>query len=73
MKKQKFNIAIVGLGNIGINLYKHLILNKKSIRKKTNVDLNIKYVSAKNVFKKRRFKIPKKKWLKNFFEASKKR
>ena len=72
MKKQKFNIAIVGLGNIGINLYKHLILNKKSIRKKTNVDLNIKYVSAKNVFKKRRFKIPKKKWLKNFFEASKK-
>ena len=44
MKKNKFNIAVVGLGNIGINLYKHLIQNKQSIKKKTNVELNIKYV-----------------------------
>ena len=34
MKKNKFNIAIVGLGNIGINLYKHLSKNKKNIKKK---------------------------------------
>ena len=33
MKKNKYNIAIVGLGNIGLNLYKHLIQNKKSIKK----------------------------------------
>ena len=37
MKKKKiFNIAIVGLGNIGSNLYKHLVKNRESIRKKTN-------------------------------------
>ena len=71
MKKNKFNIAIVGLGNIGINLYQHLLKNKLSIKKKTNVDLNIKYVSAKNKTKKRKIKIPKNKWLKNYFEASK--
>ena len=49
MKKNKYNIAIVGLGNIGLNLYKHLIQNKKSIKKKTNSDLNIKYVFGANL------------------------
>ena len=66
MKKNKFNIAIVGLGNIGINLYKHLTQNKISIQKKTNVHFNIKYVSAKNILKKRQIKIPKNKWIKNY-------
>ena len=38
-KKSKYNIAIVGLGNIGINLYKHLLINRKNIKKKTiNLD-----------------------------------
>jgi len=73
MKKNKFNIAIVGLGNIGINLYKHLIQNKQNIKKKTNVDLNIKYVSAKNKLKKRKISIPKNKWLNNYIEASKRK
>ena len=73
MKKNKFNIAIIGLGNIGINLYKHLIQNKQSIKKKTNVELNIKYVSAKNKFKKRKVAIPKNKWLNNYLEASKRK
>ena len=72
MKKEKYNIAIVGLGNIGINLYKHIIQSKKNIKKKTNAELNIKYVSAKNIKKKRKVKIPKKKWLKNYLDASKK-
>ncbi len=73
MKKNKFNIAIVGLGNIGINLYKHLVQNKQSIKKKTNADLNIKYVSAKNKSKKRKINIPKNKWLNNYLEASKRK
>ena len=47
-KKKKFNLAIVGLGNIGLNLYKHLLKNKKSIIEKNNVFFDIKYVSAKN-------------------------
>ena len=72
-KKSKYNIAIVGLGNIGINLYKHLLINRKNIKKKTNIDFNIKYVSAKNRQKKRKIKIPKNKWLKNYVHASKKK
>ncbi len=71
-KKTKFNIAIIGLGNIGSSLYQHLIKNRESIRKKTNVDLNIKYVSAKNKSKKRKINIPKNKWLKNYIDAPKK-
>jgi len=70
-KKYIYNIAIVGLGNIGSNLYKHLVKNRESIRKKTNVKLIIKYVSAKNKQKKRNIKVPKNKWLKNYAEASK--
>ena len=38
MKKIKnLNIAIVGLGNIGSSLYKHLIKNKENIKKKKNI------------------------------------
>ena len=54
IKKKNFNIALVGLGNIGSNLYKHLVKNKESI-KKTNSNISIKYVSAKNRFKKKYF------------------
>ena len=47
-KKKNFNLAIVGLGNIGLNLYKHLLKYKKSIVEKNNINFDIKYVSAKN-------------------------
>ena len=70
-RKRKLNIAIVGLGNIGTNLYMHLIKNKKSIIAKNNINFEVKYVSAKNINKKRKIKIPKKKWLKNYLLASK--
>ena len=36
MKKKKLNIAIVGLGNIGSNLYKYLNKNKNILSKKNN-------------------------------------
>ena len=35
-KNKKLNIAIVGLGNIGLNLYRHLVKNRKSIIEKNN-------------------------------------
>ncbi len=35
IKNKKLNIAIVGLGNIGLNLYEHLIKNKKAIKERT--------------------------------------
>jgi len=71
MKKKTLNIAIVGLGNIGLKLYEHLIKNKNNIKEKTNTDLVIKYVSAKNKFKKRKIKIPKTKWLKTYRDSFK--
>ena len=54
MKKEKINIAIVGLGNIGVSLYKYLIKFKKQLSQKTNVIPNIIFVSAKNPKKKKR-------------------
>ncbi len=70
MNKKTMNVAIVGLGNIGSYLYKYLITNKKIISKKNNCVLNTIYISAKNINKKRNFKISKKKWLKNYLEAA---
>ena len=51
------NIAIVGLGQIGIYLYNELNLKKKEIFAKTGKNINIVAISAKNRNKKRRFKI----------------
>ncbi len=69
--KKKLNIAIVGLGNIGSYLYKFLHTNKKILSKKNNCIPNIVYVSAKNRNKKRGVSINKKKWLKNYLDATK--
>ncbi len=60
-----FNIAIVGLGNIGLEVYKNLNINKNIIQKRTGFKLNILKVSAKNLKKKRNIKIPKNLWEKN--------
>ena len=67
----KLNIAIVGLGNIGSYLYKYLQTNKKILSKKNNCIPNIIFVSAKNKNRKRNVKIDKKKWLKNYLDATK--
>ena len=53
IKKNKTNIAIVGLGNIGSYLYKYLIKNKNYLSKKSNTLSDVLYVSAKNKSKKR--------------------
>jgi len=61
----KINIALAGFGNIGSYFYRILEKNKKNIAKKTGKVPYIKYISAKNLGKKRIVKIPKKKWIKN--------
>ncbi len=72
MKKNKIlNIAIIGLGNIGSYLYRYLQTNKDILSKKNNCIPNIIFVSAKNKNKKRKIKIHKKKWLKNYLHATK--
>ncbi len=54
------NIAIIGLGQVGIYLYNELIIKKKEIEIKTGEKINVVAISAKNKNKKRRFKINKK-------------
>ncbi|MDC1155029.1 homoserine dehydrogenase [Candidatus Pelagibacter sp.] len=57
---KKFNIAIVGLGQIGIYLYNELNNKTKEIEKKTGKKIQVVAISAKNRNKKRTFKINKK-------------
>ena len=71
--KNKLNIAIVGLGQIGIYLYNELIIKKKDIENKTGRKINIVAISAKNKNKKRRFKINKNIFFRNPLDILKKR
>ena len=71
--KQKVNIAIVGLGQIGNYLFNELRLKKKDIEIKTGKKINIAALSAKNINKKRKFKINKAIFYKNPLEIIKKK
>ena len=42
-----FNIAIAGLGNIGLEVYKNLTKNKKNILEKTGFKINISNISVR--------------------------
>lgn len=55
-----FNIAIAGLGNIGLEVYKNLTKNKKNILEKTGFKINISNISVRNPRKKRGISLPKK-------------
>ena len=63
--KKNFNIAIIGLGQIGSYLLNELNRKKKDILIKTGKNINVVAISAKNKNKKRRFKINKKIFYKN--------
>ena len=58
--KNNFNIALVGLGQIGSYLLNELNTKKKDILTKTGKKINVVAISAKNKNKKRKFKINKK-------------
>ena len=66
------NIAVVGLGQVGIYLLNELITKKKDIEIKTGKKINIVAISANNINKKRRFKINKKIFYKNPLDIFKK-
>ena len=55
--KKIYNVAIVGLGQIGSYLYKEILSKKKEIQKKTGKIVNIVAISAKNKKKNRGFKV----------------
>ena len=65
MKTNKINIALVGLGQIGNYLMNELNKKKNDIEIKTGKSINIIALSAKNINKKRKFKINKKIFYKN--------
>jgi len=67
------NIAVVGLGQVGIFLLNELNTKKKDIERKTGKKINVVAVSAKNINKKRLFKIDKKIFFKNPLEIFKKK
>ena len=69
--KKVFNIAVVGLGQIGCYLLNELNTKKKDILIKTGKKINIIAISAKNKNKKRQFKINKKIFYKNPLEIIK--
>ena len=71
---KKINIAVIGLGQIGIYLLNELNKNKKQIEILTNKKINVVAISARNKNKKRRFKINKKIFFKksmNIFKSKK--
>jgi len=63
--KKIFNIAIIGLGQVGCYLLNELNTKKKDILTKTGKHIKIVAISAKNKNKKRQFKINKKIFYKN--------
>ena len=63
--KKNINIAVVGLGQIGIYLLNELNIKKKEIELKTGKKITVVAVSAKNRNKKRKFKFDKKIFFKN--------
>ena len=66
-----FNIGIIGLGNIGLEVYKNIKKNSSDIQKKTGFKLNVVKVSAKNINKKRGISFSKSVLQKNPFEITK--
>ncbi len=70
--KKIYNIAVVGLGQVGIYLLNELNTKKKNIEIKTGTKINVVAISAKNIKKKRKFKINKKIFYNNPFDILKK-
>ena len=66
--KNNINIAVVGLGQVGSYLLNELNTKKKDIELKTGKKINVVAVSARNINKKRQFKIDKKIFFKNPLE-----
>ena len=61
---KKIGIGIIGLGNIGSRLYKEIISKKNDIGLKTNTNINIVAISAKNITKKEFLKLKEKFFIK---------
>jgi len=65
---KQFNIGIIGLGNIGLEVYRNIKKNTSDIQKKTGFKLNVLKISAKNINKKRGIKFSKNILEKNIYK-----
>ena len=70
--KKVFNIAVVGLGQVGLYLLNELKNKRKNLEFITGKKINVVAISAKNIKKKRKFKINKKIFFTNPLEIFKK-
>ncbi len=70
---KNINLAIVGLGQIGNYLLYEINKNKKDILLKTGKKVNVVAISAKNIKKKRKYKINKKIFFRNPLDIFKKK
>ena len=74
MKRKKiYNIAIVGLGNIGSYLFNFLNNNKINLSNKNNAVFKLVHVSARRKNKKRHLRIKKNQWVNNYNDILKKK
>jgi len=62
---KNFNLAIIGLGQIGNYLMNEINKNKKDIQLKTGKIVEVVAISAKNINKKRKYKVNKNIFFKN--------
>ena len=62
---KNFNLAIIGLGQIGNYLMNEINKNKKDIQLKTGKIVDVVAISAKNINKKRKYKVNKNIFFKN--------
>ena len=70
---KNIKIAIVGFGNIGSFLFNELKNKSKEIQVKTGKKISVVAISAKNINKKRKYKINKKIYFKNALDIFKKK
>ena len=70
---KKIKIAIVGFGNIGSFLFNELKNKTQEIEIKTAKKISIVAISARNINKKRKYKINKKIYFKNPLNILKKK
>ena len=71
--KNLINIAVIGLGQVGIYLLNELNTKKKDIELKTGKKIDVVAVSARNINKRRKFRVNKKLFFKDPLEIFKKK
>ena len=68
---KKINVGIIGLGTIGSGVYKILNQRKSKIKKQYNIEINIKKCCDISEASRKRLKISKENFTKNYIDITK--